>query len=205
MQRRTFCLALGAAVLAGALPALAAETPQAFVLRVSEDILSAIKADARIKAGDKQAISTLVDKKMMPVVDFVRMTRMAVGPKWREATDAQKTTMQDLFRQILINVYSGALTMVTDHKAKILPHGQETATDAIVKSALVPSTGQDVKVDYRLKLDKAGVWKVTDVNVEGVWLVSNYRSQFGPVAQSSGVAGLIEQMRKRVQETKKAK
>ncbi|HAW45340.1 MAG TPA: toluene tolerance protein [Sutterella sp.] len=204
MLRRSFCLALAASAFFPGI-SLGAESPEAFVLRVSEDILNAIKGDARIKKGDKAAISALVDKKMMPVVDFLRMTRMAVGPKWREATNAEREEMQKLFRQILINVYSGALTMVTDHQPKILPHGQATDTDAVVRSVLSPSNGQDVRVDYRLKLDKEGAWKVTDVNVEGVWLVSNYRSQFGPVAQTSGIKGLIAQMKQRVEETKKDK
>lgn len=204
MKRRDFFLGSLAAAVFGAgfcVPAFAEEAPQAFILRVSEDVLSAIRSDKRIKAGDKKAIAELVDQKVMPAVDFLRMTRMAVGPAWRTASDAQKEEMQKLFRQILINVYSGALTMVTDHKPTILPRSQVSGTDAVIKSALVPSSGEAVNVDYRLKDIKGKGWKVIDVNVEGVWLVSNYRSQFGPLAQSKGIAGLIAEMKKRVVET----
>lgn len=180
----------------------AQETPEQFIERVSEDILSAIRTDARVTTGDRQAIEALVDGKMMPAVDFLRMTRMAVGPKWRSATPAQREQMQALFRQILINVYSGALSMAKEQSLKLLPHGQNDGTEAIVRTAMMTPGKPDIQMVYRLRNIKEKGWRVIDVNVEGVWLVSNYRNQFGSIAASEGIDGLIKKMQERVKAAK---
>ncbi len=180
----------------------AQETPEQFIERVSEDILSAIRTDVRVTTGDRQAIEALVDGKMMPAVDFLRMTRMAVGPKWRSATPAQREQMQALFRQILINVYSGALSMAKEQSLKLLPHGQNDGTEAIVRTAMMTPGKPDIQMVYRLRNIKEKGWRVIDVNVEGVWLVSNYRNQFGSIAASEGIDGLIKKMQERVKAAK---
>ena len=204
MLRRAFLILAGCLTMALSAPIASAtqESPEQFVQRVSEDILSAIRTDERVLNGDRAAIEVLVDNKMMPAVDFLRMTRMAVGPKWRTATPAQRDEMQSLFRQILINVYAGALSMAKDQSLKLLPHGQNDGTEAIVRTAMLTPGKPDIQMVYRLRNIKEKGWRVIDVNVEGVWLVSNYRNQFGSIAASEGIEGLIKKMQERVKATK---
>lgn len=212
MLRRMFltlvgCLALATAMLpVSAAPA--AQSPDEFVLKVSNDILDAIKKDPKLQKGEKQAVEALVDEKMMPVVDFLRMTRMAVGPKWREATPEQREQLQHLFRETLIQVYSGALSMAKDQKVRILPRGQNDGTEAIVRTGMssISDPGKpEVQIVYRLRNIKDQGWKVIDVNVEGVWLVSNYRNQYGTIAAQEGISGLIKRMQERVNNPEQAK
>lgn len=203
MLRRQLLAAMFASTVL-ALPVRAeTETPEAFIMRVSGDILKAIREDPRLTQGDMAAIQRLVDNKMMPAVDFLRMTRMAVGPMWRQANDEQRQRLMELFRQILINVYSGALSMAKDQKVRILPNGQNDGIEAIVRTAMASPTQPEVQIVYRLRNLKDKGWRVIDVNVEGVWLVSNYRSQFGSIAANEGIDGLIAKMQERVAQTKK--
>lgn len=204
MLRRAFLILAGCLtmVLSAPMASAAQESPEQYVQRVSEDILGAIRTDERVLGGDRAAIEALVDNKMMPAVDFLRMTRMAVGPKWRSATPSQRDEMQALFRQILINVYAGALSMAKDQTVKLLPHGQNDGTEAIVRTAMMTPGKPDIQMVYRLRNIKEKGWRVIDVNVEGVWLVSNYRNQFGSIAASEGIEGLIKKMQERVKATK---
>ena len=204
MLRRAFLILAGCLtmVLSAPMASAAQESPEQYVQRVSEDILGAIRTDERVLGGDRAAIEALVDNKMMPAVDFLRMTRMAVGPKWRSATPSQRDEMQALFRQILINVYAGALSMAKDQTVKLLPHGQNDGTEAIVRTAMMTPGKPDIQMVYRVRNIKEKGWRVIDVNVEGVWLVSNYRNQFGSIAASEGIEGLIKKMQERVKATK---
>lgn len=212
MLRRVFLSLLGCLAIASiALPASAApaqSSPEEFVLKVSNEILEAIRNNPKLQQGDKKAVEALVDEKMMPAVDFLRMTRMAVGPKWREATAAQREQLQHLFRETLIQVYSGGLSMAKDQKVRILPRGQNDGTEAVVRTGMssVPDPGKpEIQLVYRLRNLKDQGWKVIDVNVEGVWLVSNYRNQYGPIAAQEGIDGLIRRMQQRVNEPQAAK
>lgn len=212
MLRRVFMTLIGcltlATVASPSVAAPAAQSPDEFVLKVSNEILDAIKKDPKLQKGEKQAVEALVDEKMMPAVDFLRMTRMAVGPKWREATPAQREQLQHLFRETLIQVYSGALSMAKDQKVRILPRGQNDGTEAIVRTGMssVSDPGKpEVQIVYRLRNIKDQGWKVIDVNVEGVWLVSNYRNQYGNIAAQEGIPGLIRRMQERVNNPEAAK
>ena len=212
MLRRVFLSLLGCLAIASfTLTASAAPTqssPEEFVLKVSNEILDAIKNNPKLQQGDKKAVEALVDEKMMPAVDFLRMTRMAVGPKWREATAAQREQLQHLFRETLIQVYSGGLSMAKDQKVRILPRGQNDGTEAIVRTGMssISDPGKpEIQLVYRLRNLKDQGWKVIDVNVEGVWLVSNYRNQYGPIAVQEGIEGLIRRMQQRVDQPQAAK
>ena len=212
MLRRVFLSLLGCLAIASiALPASAAaaqSSPEEFVLKVSNEILDAIRNNPKLQQGDKKAVEALVDEKMMPAVDFLRMTRMAVGPKWREATAAQREQLQHLFRETLIQVYSGGLSMAKDQKVRILPRGQNDGTEAVVRTGMssISDPGKpEIQLVYRLRNLKDQGWKVIDVNVEGVWLVSNYRNQYGPVAAQEGIDGLIRRMQQRVDQPQAAK
>lgn len=202
MLRRTFFAVVGSLMLLMNAPVLqAAETPEAFVERVSNDVLSAIAADPKVQAGDKKSVEALVDKLMMPNVDFMRMTRMAVGPKWRQATPEQRERLQYLFRETLISVYSGGLSMATDQVVRILPNSQNDGTEAVVRTGMKSKTDAskpEIMMVYRLRNVPEKGWQVIDVNVEGVWLVSNYRSQYGSIAAQEGIDGLIRRMEERL-------
>lgn len=202
MLRRTFFVVVGSLMLLMNAPVLqAAETPEAFVERVSNDVLSAIAADPKVQAGDKKSVEALVDKLMMPNVDFLRMTRMAVGPKWRQATPEQRERLQYLFRETLISVYSGGLSMATDQVVRILPNSQNDGTEAVVRTGMKSKTDAskpEIMMVYRLRNVPEKGWQVIDVNVEGVWLVSNYRSQYGSIAAQEGIDGLIRRMEERL-------
>lgn len=203
ITRRTLAAAAVALGLLTQIPAVLAAAdakgdPETWVVEISNNILSRIKGDAKLAQADPQQVRKFVDEMVMPVVDFVHMTRMAVGPKWRTATPEQRTELQSLFRAQLTNVYSGALATVKDQTVKLAPNRvKPTETDAIVRTLLVAPGKPDMRINYRLKKVK-GEWRIIDVDVEGIWLVDNYRSQFASVVNSSGIDGLIKSLREKV-------
>ena len=171
--------------------------PEQWVVAITNDILDTIRSDSGLAAADPERVQKFVNDKVMPVIDFLRMTRTAVGPKWRQATQAQRDELQSLFREQLIRVYSGALATVKDQSVKLAPNRvKPTATDAVVRTLLVSPGKPDTSINYRLKkID--GHWRIIDVNVEGIWLVNNYRTQFSSVANQSGIEGLIKSLREK--------
>ncbi len=206
IARRTLLTAALASALLSPTFVFAADqggNPDEWVLEMSNKILDTIRGDAKLKAGDASRIQVFVDEIVMPTVDFLRMTRMCVGPKWRQATPEQREKLQLLFRNQLIRVYSGALTAVKGQKAKLAPNRvKPTEKDAYVRTLLVETGKPDIHLDYRLK-KVDGLWRIVDVNVEGIWLVDNYRNQFSSVLNSSGIEGLISELEKKNAEAAK--
>jgi len=195
LSRRRLALALTAALLLGAVAAPAAEpadsSPDALILSLSTGILDTIRADAALRGGDFAKLQKLVDERILPRVDFDKMTRLCVGRAWRGATAAQRSTLTDQFRLLLMRTYSGALSKVTDQTVRLRPsHGQEDAADVIVRTQIVASQGDPIELDYRLEKTDAG-WKIYDINILGVWLVENYKNEFGQTLNQGGVDGLI--------------
>lgn len=171
--------------------ALAQGTPEALVKKISGEVLDAVKADAALQAGDVEKIIQLVDAKVMPSVNFEVMTRSAVGPQWRQATAEQRGKLQAEFKSLLVRVYSGALTQVKDQTVAITKTLAVPQSTQVVVQSEVRGKGEPIKLDYRL--DKfADAWKIIDVNVGGIWLVTSYRSQFAPVLGKGGIEGLID-------------
>ncbi len=178
--------------------------PDQWVLEMSNKILDLIRNDKKLQAGDTARIQAFVDEVVMPTVDFLRMTRMSVGPKWRGASAEQRKELQELFRDQLIRVYSGALASVKGQKAKLAPNRvKPTDKDALVRTLLYETGKPDIRIDYRLK-KVDGLWHIVDVNVEGIWLVDNYRNQFSSVVNSSGIEGLIRELKSKNAEAKKS-
>jgi phospholipid transport system substrate-binding protein len=200
LQRRD----LGRLVLAGALlfgaavafvqPARAAdEAPDALVKRLSTDVLETIKADSSIKAGDVNKIMLLVDSKIMPNVNFQRMTASAVGPAGRPPTPEQQKRLQDEFKALLVRTYAGALDQVTDQTVTVRPfRGSPDDKEVLVRTE-VTGRGDPVQLDYRLEKTpgQGAGWKVYNLNVLGVWLVDTYRTQFSQEINKNGIDGLI--------------
>jgi phospholipid transport system substrate-binding protein len=174
-----------------------AQAPDALIKQVSTDVLDSVKADKSIKAGDVQKIIALVDVKVMPHVDFQRMTSSAVGRYWRQATPEQQKRLQDEFKILLVRTYSGALAQVKDQTVQLKPmRGSADDQEVVVKTEIRGGQGDPVQLDYRLEKVASG-WKIYDVNVMGVWLVENYRNSFAQEISAGGIDGLIAKLAER--------
>ena len=191
------CVAATTAFLGLPVAALAAdEAPDAMIKRLSTDVLNTIKGDKAIQGGDLNKIIALVDKTVMPNVNFRRMTAAAVGPAWRQATPEQQKRLQEEFKILLVRTYSGALAQVNDQTIQVKPlRAAPEDKDVLVRTEIV-GRGDPIQLDYRLEKtpgDGAG-WKIYNLNVLGVWLVETYRGQFAQEINSKGVDGLIESL-----------
>ncbi len=184
-----------AGVLAAAAPLARAnpEAPDALIRRLSEQTLSAIKADSALRSGDINRIIALVDSRIMPNVNFQRMTAQAVGPAWRQATPEQRKRLQEEFKTLLVRTYSGALAQVSDETIVVRPlRASPEDTEVLVRTE-IRGRGDPIQLDYRLEKtpgEGAG-WKIFNLNVLGVWLVETYRSQFAAEINAKGLDGLI--------------
>jgi phospholipid transport system substrate-binding protein len=180
-------LALGAA----AAQADAPKAPDALIREVSTDVLDAVKADKGIQAGDTQKVNALVDAKVMPYVNFQRMTASAVGRYWRQATPDQQQRLQAEFKTLLVRTYSGALAQVRkDQNVQLKPMRSGPDDSEVVVKTEVRGKDDPIQLDYRLEKTADG-WKIYDVNVLGVWLVENYRNSFAQEIGANGIDGLI--------------
>lgn len=187
-----FSVATSALLMTGAQAQTASTTPDAMVRDLSTEVLDAIKADQALKSGDTNRVQKLVDEKVLPYTDFQKMTQLSVGPGWRNATPEQRAALTREFRTLLVRTYSGALSQVSDHKVELRPfRAQPTDTDVIVRTQVVASRGDPIQLDYRLEKSGTG-WKIYDINILGVWLVENYKSQFSSQVNSGGIDGLIK-------------
>jgi len=179
--------------LASTLPALASTAPDALVRQISVEVIDIVKADKAIQAGDTNKVLALVDSKVMPHVNFEVVTRSAVGPQWRGATAEQRGKLQTEFKILLVRVYSGALAQVKDQTVEVTKTLPVPGSTQMVVQTEVRGSGEPIKLDYRL--DKQGdAWKIIDVNVGGLWLVQNYRSQFATGVSKGGIDGLINSL-----------
>ncbi|MDO8888215.1 phospholipid-binding protein MlaC [Hydrogenophaga sp.] len=192
MKRRSWLSALvitAAGVMS--LPALAQdEAPDALVKRISSDVLASVKADPAIQAGDVNRIVALVDAKILPSVNFTRMTSSAVGRFWRQATPEQQKQLQDEFKILLVRTYSGALGEVKDQTVTFKPMRSKPEDTEVVVRSEVRGKGEPIQLDYRMEKTANG-WKIYDINVLGVWLVETYRTQFAQEINAKGIDGLI--------------
>ncbi|WP_439113137.1 MlaC/ttg2D family ABC transporter substrate-binding protein [Hydrogenophaga sp.] len=198
MNRRTWLSGWMVSVAALlALPVQATEeAPDALVKRISGEVMTAVKADPAIQAGDVNRIITLVDTKIMPSVNFARMTSSAVGRYWRQATPEQQKQLQDEFKTLLVRTYAGALGEVKDQTVTFRPlRARPDDTDVVVRSE-VRGRGEPIQLDYRLEKTPTG-WKIYDLNVLGVWLVETYRTQFAQEINAKGIDGLIATLAQR--------
>jgi phospholipid transport system substrate-binding protein len=188
----------GAAAWAWA-PAARAQTleaPDVLIQRVAAEVFDTVKRDPALRAGDIARISALVDTKLMPHVDFERMTASAVGRFWRSATSEQRQRLMAEFKTLLVRTYSGALTQINDQTLVVRPlRAAADATEVVVRSE-IRGKGEPIQLDYRLARTPQG-WKVYDLNVMGVWLVDTYRTQFAQEINARGIDGLIATLAER--------
>lgn len=173
--------------------------PAEFVQAVGSNALDVIKRDQdTIRSGDLAAINALVNKHVLPYVNIEKTTRLAAGRYWRQATPQQRDDLVQAFMGTLIRTYSGAFKQVDSRsKLTILPfRGDPNADDVVVRSTLSQSNAPSVGIDYRLEKTPDG-WKIYDLNVEGIWLIQNYRNQFAQQITQNGIDGLIDALNQR--------
>lgn len=175
------------------------DPPQEFVKEVADQLIDVIKKDEAARRLDLTRINAIVEKYVLPYVNFEKTTRLAAGKHWRQATPEQQKALADAFRGTLIRTYSGALTRVDDGtRMQVLPfRGDANADDVVVQTHVVESSNaQPVRIDYRLEQTPQG-WKIYDINVENIWLIQNYRNQFSQEISRNGIDGLIAALNKR--------
>ncbi len=203
MNRRHFnYFSLGFLLPGSLLPlgaAAAEEGADALIKRLSGEVLELIRADKAIQAGDVSRIIALVDSKVMPSVNFQRMTASAVGPAWRTATPEQQKRLQEEFKTLLVRTYAGALTQIVDQQIVIKPMRASADDKEVIVRTEVRGQGDALQIDYRLeKISGEGAgWKIYNINVLGVWLVETYRSQFAQEINAKGLGGLITTLSER--------
>ena len=193
-------LGLFMSVSACAAPVWAAdEAPDAFVRRFTSEMIDLVRNDKMIKAGDMNYIASVVDARVLPHLNFQRMTAAAVGPGWRQTTPEQKNRLQEEFKILLVRTYSGALTQISDQAVTVKPlRGAATDAEVLVRSEL-KGRGDPIQLDYRLEKTpgQGAGWKIYNLNVMGIWLIDTYRSQFAEEINAKGIDGLINTLAER--------
>lgn len=175
-------------------PAAAAqEAPDALVKRISQEVLDTAKNDKEIQSGNYKRVLELVEAKILPHIDFQRMTALAAGRFWREATPEQQKQLTNEFRALLVYTYSGAISQIKDQKLEFKPlRADPSDTEVEVRSqVLQPRGGDPIQLNYRLEKLPSG-WKIYDVNVLGAWLVETYKGNFAAEISKGGIDGLIK-------------
>ena len=188
-----FCLLIASFVSLA--PASAQQAPDELVRNVTNEVLEIVRADKALRAGDKHRVMELVDAKVLPHFDFRRMTMLAVGRDWRDASAEQQNVLIEAFRTLLVRTYSNALTQYRDQTIAFKPAHFAAADKRVqVRTEVHQSGAQPIGIDYMLEKSDADDWKVFDVIVAGVSLVTNYRSSFAQEIRTGGVDGLIKSL-----------
>jgi phospholipid transport system substrate-binding protein len=168
------------------------EAPDALVKRISSEVLTIAKTDKDIQAGNTRKVMDLVETKILPYVDFERMTALAAGRYWREATPEQKRQLSAEFRTLLIFTYSGALSQVRNETIEFKPlRADPSDTEVEVRSQVNMTRGEPILLNYRVAKGTSG-WKIYDINVLGAWLVETYKGTFNAEISKGGIDGLIK-------------
>ena len=175
-----------------AFPAAAEVSPDTLVDNTAQEVLSIVRQDKELRAGNMAKILDLVEAKVLPHFNFTRMTRLAMGKNWNKATPQQQEELVKEFRTLLVRTYSNALSTYSDYKIKVEPvRSKAEDTDTTVKTKVMQDSGQPVDIDYSMEKTGDG-WKVYDVTVAGVSLVTNYRSTFNSQVREGGVEKLLK-------------
>ncbi len=181
----------------------AAQSPDTLIKMVTQEILDTIRNDRSLQSGDLTRLNALVDQRVMPVVNFARMTALTVGIHWRRATPEQQDKLMSAFRELLLLTYADALKQVQDTTVQVRPARYTPEdSDVIVRTFVVRTGKEPIQLDYRLEKTPTG-WKIYDFNVLGLWLVDHYRSQFGQLASARGIDGLIAALNSKNQSLRK--
>lgn len=168
--------------------------PDVLIKGISDDVIGIIKQDKDIKAGNRAKINALVDAKVLPHFNFNRMTALAVGRSWPKASAAQQKLLEEEFRTLLVHTYSGALSTYKNEVIEFKPRRAAAGdTDVTVRTQVKRPGTEPVSIDYSMEKTPGG-WKVYDVVVGGVSLVTNYRETFNAEIRDAGIDGLIKSL-----------
>lgn len=191
--RKFFALLLALNLLQIAAPALAQqEGPDTLVKRISQEVMETAKTDKEIQGGNQKKVLDLVKEKILPHVNFQRMTSLAAGRFWREATPEQQEQLTNEFRDLLIYTYSGAISQIKDQQLEFRPFRASPAdTEVEVRTQVMQPRGEPIQLNYRLEKTPAG-WKIYDMNILGAWLVESYKGNFATEINKGGIDGLIK-------------
>jgi phospholipid transport system substrate-binding protein len=172
----------------------AAITPESVISSTADEVVATLKKDKAIQNGDRAKAYTLIQDKVLPHFDFTRMTRLAMGKNWRQASPEQQQKLTEGFRDLLVRTYASSLSQYKNQELKVKGADMEDGgNEATVHSVVIPSGGPSVPIDYRM--EKSGEdWKVFDIQVDGVSLVTNYRNEFSDIVRNHGIDGLIQAM-----------
>ena len=192
MLKRFF---IGLSLLCFASASFAAEAPDELVKRTAEDVLTIIKTDKDIQAGNQEKLFALTEEKILPNFNFDKVSRLVLGKNWTKATPDQKTAFQSEFKSLLLRTYATALSKYKNQTIEYAPlRMADGATTASVKTSIVQSGGQPIAVNYTLEKQVDATWKVYDIVIEGVSLVTNYRGQFAQEIRQNGLDSLIKKL-----------
>ena len=192
MLKRFF---IGLSLLCFASASFAAEAPDELVKRTAEDVLTIIKSDKDIQAGNQEKLFALTEEKILPNFNFDKVSRLVLGKNWTKATPDQKTAFQSEFKSLLLRTYATALSKYKNQTIEYAPlRMADGATTASVKTSIVQSGGQPITVNYTLEKQVDATWKVYDIVIEGVSLVTNYRGQFAQEIRQNGLDSLIKKL-----------
>ena len=177
--------------------AAAQESPDALVKRIADEVITIVKQDKDLQAGNQRKVVELAEAKVLPHFDFARMTRLAVGRNWQQANDAQKEALVKEFRTLLVRTYSSSLSAYRNQTIEVKPSkvGPQDK-DATVRTAVIQQGGPPIPIDYAMERVDSG-WKVYDVVVDGVSLVTTYRGSFNDQIQKGGIDGLLKTLQER--------
>lgn len=187
------------AFLAALLPALAMaqEAPDALVKRIADEVVAIVKSDKDLQAGNSRKVVELAEQKVLPHFDFMRMTRLAVGRNWAQASEAQKEQLTREFRTLLVRTYSTSLSQYRNQTIEVKPSRIAAQdTEATVRTAVIQQGGPPIPIDYSMEKTASG-WKVYDVVIDGASLVTTYRGSFNDQIQKGGIDGLIKTLQAR--------
>ncbi len=174
--------------------------PDVLVKNTTIDVTSILKRDKAEMANDPQKLYALIDTKVLPHFDFTQMTQLAVGRYWRQATPAQQQAMIKQFRTLLVRTYAGSLAAFNNQTIEFKPFNMpQGSTDVVVQTQVKQPGAQPIPIDYSMEQTPAG-WKVYDVSIDSVSLVTNYRSSFGSEIRKEGMDGLIRTLTTRNQQ-----
>jgi phospholipid transport system substrate-binding protein len=180
-----------------AMPASAQEAPDALVKRLAEEVLTEIRGDKELQAGNQAKVKQIIETKLVPHFDFPRMTALAMGRNWKNATPEQQQQLTDQFRTLLVRTYSGALANYRENTMDYKPLRVNAGDSEVTVRTEVRRSGQaPIQIDYSMEKTPDG-WKAYDVIVAGVSLVTNYRDEFNDTVKSSGIDGLITALNKK--------
>ena len=188
--------AIGSLLLLAPLFASAEETtPDVLVKNVTNEVLDIIRKDKDIQSGNAHKAAELIEAKVLPNFDFDRMTALAVGREWRNANPEQQKALTSEFHTLLVRTYANALTAYKSQTIDFKPFKAAAGdTDVVVRTEVRQPGAKSIPIDYSLQKDGSGKWKVYDVIVGGVSLVTSYRDQFRQQVAAGGIDGLIKSL-----------